>query len=164
MTLKLEETLTALYDAAVEFVIIGGAAMQLQGSAYMTQDLDFCYSRSKPNCNALARAIAPFHPKLRGPDSPLPFAFDAKTIERGLNFTLDTDLGPLDFLGEVSGLGNYEAVKAVSDTLNIHGFDCLVLSVSGLIKAKRAAGRAKDLSMITELEGLLDLKNRLGDT
>jgi hypothetical protein len=163
MTLKLEETLTALYDAAVEFVIIGGAAMQLQGSAYMTQDLDFCYHRSTKNFGALARALAPFHPRLRGPDTKLPFVFDDKTIERGLNFTLDTDLGPLDFLGEVSGLGHYEAVKAASDTLNIYGLDCLVLSVSGLIKAKRAAGRPKDLSMITELEGLLDLKSRLGD-
>ena len=162
MTLKLEETLTALYDAAVEFVIIGGAAMQLQGSAYLTQDLDFCYRRSPKNFAALARAIAPIHPKLRGPDSNLPFVFDARTIERGLNFTLDTDFGPLDFLGEVSGLGDFDAVKAASDTLSIYGLDCLVLSLSGLISAKRAAGRAKDNSAITELEGLLDLRKRTG--
>jgi hypothetical protein len=162
MTIKLEETLTALYDAAVEFVIIGGAAMQLQGSAYMTQDLDFCYRRSTNNFGALARAMALVHPRLRGADPNLPFTFDARTIERGLNFTLDTDLGPLDFLGEVSGLGNYEAVKAASDTLNIFGLDCLVLSIAGLIKAKRAAGRPKDISAITELEGLLDLRKRTG--
>jgi hypothetical protein len=159
---KLEETLTALYDASVEFVIIGGAAMQLQGSAYMTQDLDFCYRRSSSNFGALARAMSHFHPMLRGADPNLPFLFDARTIERGLNFTLDTDLGPLDFLGEVSGLGAYDAVKAASDTLSIFGVDYLVLSIQGLIKAKHAAGRAKDLAAVKELEGLLDLRKRTG--
>jgi hypothetical protein len=32
-TVKLQETFGVLYDARVEFVLIGGAAMQLQGSA-----------------------------------------------------------------------------------------------------------------------------------
>jgi hypothetical protein len=56
---KLEQTLRALYDAGVEFVLIGGAAMQLQGSAYMTEDLDFCYARSPQNIRALAQALGP---------------------------------------------------------------------------------------------------------
>jgi len=34
---NLEEILRALYDGAVEFVIIGGAAMQFQGSARLTE-------------------------------------------------------------------------------------------------------------------------------
>ena len=160
--MKLEETLVALYDAGVEFVVIGGVAMQLQGSAYITDDLDFCYRRSATNFGALARAMTPYHPKLRGADQNLPFRFDARTIESGLNFTLETDLGALDFLGEVSGLGSYEAVKAASEKLNIFGIDHFVLSVSGLIKAKRAAGRAKDIAALKELEGLLELKKRTG--
>jgi hypothetical protein len=41
----------------------------------------------------------------------LPFQFDAPTIKRGLSFTLMTDLGWIDFLGEVSGVGDYAAVK-----------------------------------------------------
>jgi hypothetical protein len=71
-----------------------------------------------------------------------------------------TDLGPLDFLGEVAGLGTFDAVKAASDNLNIFGIDCLILSLDGLIASKRAAGRKKDLIAVTELEGLLDLRNR----
>ena len=158
--MKLEETLRVLYDAGVEFVLIGGAAMNLQGSAYVTQDLDFCYARSKGNMQALARALEPYHPRLRNAPEDLPFFFDAKTIERGLNFTLSTDLGPLDFLGEVAGLGNYEAVKSQSDTLDIFGLDHRVLSIPGLIASKRAAGRPKDLAAVVELEGLLDLRKR----
>ncbi|HJX09463.1 MAG TPA: nucleotidyltransferase, partial [Candidatus Binatia bacterium] len=42
---NIEKLLKALYDQGVEFVIIGGAAAVLHGSAYVTGDLDVCYSR-----------------------------------------------------------------------------------------------------------------------
>ncbi len=66
-----------------------------------------------------------------------PFRFDEATIERGLNFTLDTDIGPLDLLGEVAGLGSYDAVRASSETIEVYGRNCQILSLDGLIKAKR---------------------------
>jgi len=157
---KLEETLRALYDAEVEFVLIGGAAMQMQGSAHLTEDLDFCYSRSTKNLERLASALEPYHPRLRGAPENLPFRFDAATIKRALNFTLMTDLGALDFLGEVSGVGDYSEVKKSSDTMDIFGMDCLVLSLVGLIRAKKATGRKRDLEVIPELQGLLDLRKR----
>ncbi len=158
--MKLEETLRTLFDANVEFVLIGGAAMQVQGSAHLTEDLDFCYSRSARNMDRLALALAPHHPRLRGAPENLPFRFDAATIKRGLNFTLMTDLGWIDFLGEVAGLGGYEGVKKNSEVMPIFEMDCQVLSLEGLIRAKKAAGRSRDLEVIPELEGLLDLRKR----
>jgi len=56
-------------------------------------------------------------PRLRGTPPDLPFLWDARTLRAGLNFTLDTDLGPIDLLGEVSGIGQYEAALA---NLRIH--------------------------------------------
>ncbi len=158
--MKLEEALRALFDANVEFVLIGGAAMQMQGSAHLTEDLDFCYARSAKNLGRLALALAPHHPRLRGAPENLPFHFDAATIKRGLNFTLMTDLGALDFLGEVSGVGGFREVKKNSDVITIFDMDFLVLSLEGLIRAKKAAGRDRDLEVIPELEGLLDLRKR----
>jgi predicted nucleotidyltransferase len=64
--MNLEETLRVLYDAGVEFVLIGGAAMGLQGSAHLTRDMDFCYERSRSNLERLAKALQPYHPSLRG--------------------------------------------------------------------------------------------------
>jgi predicted nucleotidyltransferase len=159
---KLEATLRALYDEAVEFVIIGGVAMQLQGSARLTEDLDICYSRSPKNIEQLARALKPHKPVLRDAPEGLPFSFDADTIQLGLNFSLVTDLGALDCLGEVSGLGNYDKVKAAAEKLYLFGMDLQILALEGLIRAKRAAGRSKDLTDIKELEGLSDLKRRTG--
>src|SRR6266849_153326 len=109
------ERARSLYDAGVEFVVIGGAAMGLQGSAHLTKDIDFCYARTSKNMERLAKALEPFHPILRGAPPGLPFRFDSKTIANGLNFTLTTDLGDLDFLGEVSGLGFFQDVLGASD-------------------------------------------------
>lgn len=136
--------------------------MQLQGSAYLTEDLDFCYSRTRANMERVARAMAGFHPRLRNAPEGLPFRFDAETIARGMNFTLMTDLGAIDFLGEVLGLGNYEAVKAASDLMSLFGVSFRVLSIAGLIQAKHAAGRKRDLLVIPELQALLELKNKKG--
>src|SRR5260370_1461510 len=113
--MKLEETIRILYDAGVEFVVIGGAAMGLQGSAHLTKDIDFCYARTNKNMERLAEALQPFHPVLRGAPPGLPFRFDAKTIASGLNFTLTTDLGDLDFRGGVSVLGFFLDVLVSSD-------------------------------------------------
>ncbi len=115
--------------------------MGLQGSAHLTKDIDFCYARTAKNMERLAKALEPFHPVLRGAPPGLLFRFDAKTIANGLNFTLSTDLGDLDFLGEVSGLGLFQDVLGTSDVKDVGGVDCRVLSLEGLIKSKTAAGR-----------------------
>src|SRR5215475_4579979 len=105
--MKLEDTIRALYDEGVEFVLIGGSAMGLQGSAHVTKDIDVCYARTPANIARLAKALQPLRPSLRNAPANPPFALDAATITAGLNFTLSTGLGDLDLLGEVSGLGAF---------------------------------------------------------
>jgi len=158
--MELEETLRVLHDGGVEFVLIGGAAMGLQGSAHLTKDMDFCYERSKSNLERLASALKPYHPALRGAPAGLPFHFDAETISRGLNFTLTTDLGDIDFFGEVSGLGDFVSVKAASDVMNVGEVEVHVLSLAGLIKSKSAASRSRDLYVLPELKALEELKKK----
>src|SRR2546429_9890235 len=152
--MKLEETIRILYDAGVEFVVIGGAAMGLQGSAHLTRDIDFCYARTAKNMDRLAKALEPFHPVLRGAPPDLPFRFDAKTIGNGLNCTMTTDLGDLDFLGEVSGLGPFQDVLAASDMKSVGGGECRVLSLEGLIKSKIAAGRPPGPFVLPRISGV----------
>ena len=57
-------------------------------------------------------------------------------------------------LGEVAGVGSYEDVLASSIQMSLLGNDLRVLSIDGLIAAKRAAGRPKDLLVLPELEAL----------
>ena len=65
------------------------------GAGQSPDDLDICYRRTPGNIQAVAAAFAPLHPYLRGAPAGLPFRFDARTIQSGLNFTLATDHGDL---------------------------------------------------------------------
>jgi predicted nucleotidyltransferase len=148
-----------LTDSGVDFVLIGGLAMRAHGSAHITEDVDVCYSRTKENIQRLADAMDSLHPYMRGAPAGLPFRFDAPTIQAGLNFTLLTDLGEIDFLGEVSGLGNYEKVVAQSEELLLYDRKIRVLSLDGLLIAKKTAGRRKDQGHILELEELKKMRD-----
>jgi len=155
---SLERTLAVLSDAGIKFVVIGGVAMYARGSAHLTRDLDICYERTQRNIDKLASALAPFHPHLRGAPPDVPFVLDARTISNGMNFTLSTDLGELDLLGEVAGLGQYPQVMACATPVMVWGRACDALSIEGLIRSKRAAGRSRDLEAVRELEGLAELE------
>jgi hypothetical protein len=146
------ELIEALRAEGVRFVIIGGVAMVLRGSSRTTVDLDLCYERSKENLERLARSVAPFTPRLRGAPPELPFLWDAQTLRSGLNFTLSTSAGDLDLLGEVPGLGMFDAVASHASELDIYDAPCLVLDLDGLELAKRAAARVKDLLDLAEIE------------
>lgn len=152
-----EPLLRRLRNHHVEYVVIGGLAMVTHGSAHITRDLDICYSRTPKNIAALVAALVPLHPYLRGAPPGLPFRFDEATIKAGLNFTLETDLGLLDVLGEVAGIGGHEQAVAQSQEFEVYGIAVRVLSLDALIASKKAAGRPKDQSHILELEELKKL-------
>lgn len=139
----------------VEFIVVGGVAAAAHGAARATYDLDVVYRRTAENIERLASCLAPHSPYLRNTPPGLPFNFDSKTIWSGLNFTLDTNLGPLDLLGEITGGGSYEDLLPHSLRIDVFGVSCLCLNLPKLIQAKRAAGRRKDADAIAELEILL---------
>ena len=70
----------------------------------------------------------------------------------GLNFTLETGIGPLDLLGEVTGGGGYEDLLGHTIEVEVFGVQCRCLDLPMLIQTKRAAGRPRDLEAIAELE------------
>ncbi len=152
----------ALTANKVKFIVVGGVAANLHGAARVTFDLDICYERSEDNLRLLAAALSKFHPRLRGSNLPdnLPFQLDLKTLHNGLNFTLQTDAGPLDLLGEVIAVGEYAASLQESEEYEIYGFNCKVLSLDALIRNKKSIGRKKDLSGLVELEALKILRNK----
>lgn len=155
-----EALLRLLVGADVRFILIGGLAAVAHGSIRLTQDVDVVYARDRENVERLTRALAPHHPYLRGAPPGLPFAFDATTVQHGLNFTLDCDLGPVDVLGEVTGGGTYEELLSDTVEIELFGVRCRCVTLSKLIHLKRAAGRPKDFEAIAELEIIRDRKER----
>ncbi len=153
---NLEALVATLCDAGVEFIVIGGAAAVAHGSSRLTQDIDVVYARNEANLRRMATAIAPHHPYLRGAPKGLPFIWDEATLRNGLNFTLVTDLGDLDLLGEVVGGGRYEELLPYTVSLTVFGREIRCVGLEKLIELKRAAGRPKDFEVIAELEVLLE--------
>jgi hypothetical protein len=82
----------------------------------------------------------------------LPFLFDKDTIRRGLNFTLTTEAGDLDLLGEATGGGDYDALLPHTELRQVDNLECRFVNLQMLIRLKRAAGRPKDFERIAELE------------
>ena len=156
MSVDYARLFAALCGGRVEFILVGGTAANVHGSARLTQDVDIVYRRSRENVARLAAALEPFDPYLRGAPPWVPFRWDAETISRGLNFMLMTALGPVDALGEIAGGGDYDALLGHTVEIELFGQRVRCLDLRKLIEVTRAAGRPKDLEAVAELEALLD--------
>lgn len=154
--MNFEAAVHHLCDAEVHFVVIDGWSAIFHGSMHVTNDLDICYAADRENLSRLAKALAPFHPRPRGFPAELPFVWDATTLANVRILTLITDLGIIDLLAEVAGLGNFADVDAVSVEVTAFGRQLRTLDLAALITSKKAAGRPKDLLILPELEGLLE--------
>jgi predicted nucleotidyltransferase len=151
---RFKALLEVLAQADVQFILIGGGAANLYGSARVTFDIDIVYARTAKNLAAIASALLPLAPYLRGAPSGLPFRLDEETLANGLNFTLTTPLGDLDLWGEVAGGGTYEGLVKNSIRVEIDDLKIRCATVDQLIILKNAAGRPKDFESVAELRAI----------
>jgi len=154
--MNFEAAFKALMAAEVSFIVVGAYAAVVQGSGQVTRDLDICYERTPENMKRLAAALGPHHPNLRGAPPGLPFKLDERTLAQGMNFTLQTDFGDIDLLGNLSGVGQFPELARDAVLLELFGMQVRVASLDALIRSKRAAGRPKDLLSLPELEAIRD--------
>lgn len=123
--MELERILRQLTASEVEFVIVGGVAGATYGLTRPAPKLELCYHSTRENLEQLIDALSPLNPRLRGAPDDLPFQWNAQTLQRGLNFTLFTDAGAVDLLGEVTGLGAYQEVLAHAEVTELYGCLCV---------------------------------------
>lgn len=69
-------------------------------------------------------------------------------------------VGDVDLLGEITGRGDYEALLPHTIDIEIFGCKCRCPDLPSLIRAKRAAGRPKDLEALAELEAILEQREK----
>jgi predicted nucleotidyltransferase len=157
--LNVREMLRRLTEARVDFVVIGGIAMVLHGSARITRDLDIAFASGKANLERLGEVLKAMEAKLRDIDAPLPFVPDTRTLKNVQMLTLATSEGWLDVHRSVEGIESYPALRRNAERMKIGDFTVLVASRDDLIEMKRAAGRDVDVADLNELavmEGLTD--------
>lgn len=151
MSFDPEGILRVLVKHKVDFVVIGGIAATLLGSATATFDVDICYRRTRENIERLSAALFDLKASLRDAPSDLPFEPDVRALAGGRNYTFSTRLGPLDCFGHVPGTSGYEGLAASADRVRLGRSTVLRASIDSLIAMKQAAGRGKDLIALEEL-------------
>ena len=147
---NLSDLLQRLHQQKVEFVLVGGFAAVLHGGSLVTQDLDVCCRFSEENLLRIQTAVADLHPVYRmRPDLPLELTPEiCRTLK---NLYLKTDLGSLDCLGEVKGVGDYNEVLKHSVVAALPFGECRVLDFDTLIRAKQAMNREHDKITVRQL-------------
>ncbi len=135
--MEFDKAIQVLCDANVEFVVVGGVAASLHGSARLTYDLDICYARTRENLHRLALALAPYHPRPRGFPVGVPFVWDETTLHNATILTLDTQLGEIDLLAEVAGLGDFDRVSENAVVVEIFDRQIQALDLEALVCVSR---------------------------
>ena len=153
---------SALGARGVAFVVIGGIARVLHGSAQATGDSDVLVACDIDNLVKLTAALVDLDARLMAGSEVLDFGADIDRLRMGLNFSWMTSGGQVDTFGEVEGGFRYEdviqdAIKAVTAA----GNSIRVASIDTLLQMKRPLSRPKDVRDVEELEQLRVLDREL---
>ena len=149
-----ENLLARLIEHQVQFVLVGGFAATAYGSTVLTQDVDICLHFSTDNLVRLQEALADLHPVHRMTPQRLPLRLTPETCRDLKNLYLDTDLGQLDCLGTIQGVGNFDRVQELSVEVNLPAGLCRILSLDALIRSKEAMGRPRDRDSLLQLKAI----------
>ena len=161
---ELESLLERLTRARVEFVVVGGFAGIAHGVTLLTEDFDVYCRLGPENLLRVQASVADLHPVHRLTPQKLPMPMSAGDFADVRNLYLDTDYGPLDCLGSIAGLGDFDRVLAQSIAVAFPFGEARILSVEALIVAKMAMGRPKDLATIRQLQAIRERqKGNRGD-
>ena len=147
----LEKIAEILSSHGVEFIVIGGQAELLMGSPRVTYDIDLCYRRTKDNLRRLAAALREIKPTLRNAPADLPFVIDEQSLALGSNFTFNTLLGPLDLLGYLEPVGDFEEIADRAFEVPLADIVVKVIHIDDLITIKQHLRRPKDQQSLLQL-------------
>ncbi len=147
-----------LAKAQIDFVIVGGYAAIIHGCNYVTQDIDICCVFNSDSLLSLQDALTDLHSVHRMTPNRLPLRLTPENVDQFKNLYLDTDLGRLDCLSAIDGLGDFTRVKKASELIEVEGMQLYVLSIDALLQTKRAMNRPRDQEHIRQLEAIKKLR------
>ena len=137
----------------VEFVLVGGFAAVAHGVTLVTRDVDICCRFGEANLMRVQKAFAGLHPVHRSrPD--LPLELTPEQCANLKNLYLKTDVGTVDCLGEVLGVGSFEEVLKNSVEVDLPYGKCRILDIDALIRAKEAMNRDHDRITVKYLKAI----------
>jgi len=145
-----ERIFAVLAEHRVDYVVVGGVAVQVHGHVRMTNDLDLIPAPTRPNLERLATALRDLNARVLNPGSE-DLEIDASMLPRATLWQLSTELGDIDLLHDAPGAATFDELRARALTISLGPHDIPVAGRDDLIRMKRAAGRPIDLEDIAAL-------------
>jgi hypothetical protein len=141
------ELFSALGRHEVQYVTVGGVAIQAYGGQRMTQDLDVVIAASRENIDA----------RILGRDGQRSKSVpSAAMLASGDQWHLITEHGPLDVRTLPAHLGSFADVRGRAHVVQLGELSIPIAHRDDLLRMKRAAGRPQDLADVRLLESLGD--------
>lgn len=138
------DLLSAFNDNKVEYLIVGGHAVNVYTQPRATKDLDVFVRGSEANAQAVFKALAQFGAPLSG-ISPSDFSGDSSQF-----FQIGMEPNRIDILKTIAGVSFEEAWHTATEG-TIDGLSVRFISRDHLIVNKLAVGRPRDLGDVDEL-------------
>jgi hypothetical protein len=157
-----DEVIRVLHQHHVRFVLIGGLAATLHGSAHPTFDVDITPEDSLENLARLSAALRALNARIRVEGIPggLPFEHTAKSLAAMAVLNLVTRAGDLDIAMHPAGIQTFAEWNAHATDLVVLGVPVRVAGLDDIIRSKEAAGRDKDRLALPLLRVLRDRLRR----
>jgi hypothetical protein len=145
------ERIFAVLDAhRVEYVVIGGLAVQVHGHVRMTNDVDLIPSPTPENLEHLAAALTELDARVLNPGSEQP-KIDARMLPRATPWQLSTPHGDIDVPHEAPGAAPFSQLRERALVIAVGDRTIPIAGRDDLIRMKRARGRPVDLADIAAL-------------
>jgi hypothetical protein len=147
----------ALVRHAVEFVTIGGIALQAHGGQRLTQDLDISIATDGANLERLATSLTDLDARILGPDGERSTSPPtASMLGSSDQWHLITAHGALDVMTLPAHLGTFEELRLRAHEVALGGLKVPIASRRDLVEFKRASNRPQDIADVAFLESLDD--------
>ena len=138
------DMLKCLNKAGVDYILVGGWAVNMYGYIRATVDLDIWILADAGNAKKVYAAVAEF-------GAPVSEMKPEEFAQYGMIFQIGVAPCRVDIISKISGVSYADAVaRAVSKTID--GIPVRIISLEDLIANKKASGRAKDLADVEVLE------------
>jgi hypothetical protein len=148
--LDAERILRVLDERKVDYVLIGGLAVQTHGHVRTTNDADLIPAPDPDNLERLAAALRDLGARVLNPGKE-DTEVDAKMLPRATNWQFSTRDGGIDVTHEVPGGRSYAELSDRALHVKLGEVDVPVVGLDDLIQMKLARGRSVDLADVAAL-------------
>lgn len=148
--LDAERILRALARHEVDYVLIGGLAVQTHGHVRSTHDADLIPAPNPMNLERLAAALLDLHARVLNPGREEE-EIDAHLLPRATIWQFDTDGGAVDVVNEAPGSPPYPELRGRALVVELDELEVPVVGLDDLIRMKLARARPVDLQDVAAL-------------